>query len=75
MSAVDAPTRWLSSPESVQPEPKAPIDREYWLAHCEGYRVDSPGGRSDSLRRCVARMEASGPNHSRYSPECVVGVG
>jgi len=45
MSAVDAPTRWLSSPESVQPEPKAPIDREYWLAHCEGYRVDSPGGR------------------------------
>lgn len=33
------------APESVQPDPKAPIDREYWLAHCEGYRVDSPGGR------------------------------
>jgi hypothetical protein len=27
------------------PEPGPSIDREYWLAHCEGYRVDSPGGR------------------------------
>lgn len=46
MTAVGVATRSLSSaPESVQPEPKAPIDREYWLAHCEGYRVDSPGGR------------------------------
>ena len=23
----------------------APVDTEYWLAHCEGYRVDSPEGR------------------------------
>lgn len=23
----------------------APVDPEYWLAHCEGYRVESPGGR------------------------------
>ena len=22
-----------------------PVDTEYWLAHCEGYRVDSPEGR------------------------------
>jgi hypothetical protein len=21
------------------------LDREYWLRHCEGYRVDSAGGR------------------------------
>jgi hypothetical protein len=21
------------------------VDLEYWLAHCEGYRVDSAGGR------------------------------
>lgn len=27
------------------PETSLPIDREYRLAHCEGYRVESPGGR------------------------------
>lgn len=21
------------------------LDRDYWLAHCDGYRVDGPGGR------------------------------
>jgi len=46
MSAAEVGTRWLSSaPESVQGESEAPVDFEYWLAHCEGYRVDSPGGR------------------------------
>lgn len=31
MSVIDAAVR--------------PVDTGYWLAHCEGYRVDSPGGR------------------------------
>jgi hypothetical protein len=46
MSAAEVGTRLLSSPpESVQGESDAPVDFEYWLAHCEGYHVDSPGGR------------------------------
>jgi hypothetical protein len=27
------------------PETQLEFDREYWLAHCEGYRVDGAGGR------------------------------
>lgn len=27
------------------PNGKASLDRDYWLAHCEGYRVESPAGR------------------------------
>jgi hypothetical protein len=46
MSAAEVGTRWPSSAlESVQGESEPPSTFEYWLAHCEGYRVDSPGGR------------------------------
>jgi hypothetical protein len=44
MSAVAA---FLSrrTRSSARRERTQPLDREYWLAHCEGYRVESPGGR------------------------------
>ena len=27
------------------PEERPVFERDYWLGHCEGYRVDGPGGR------------------------------
>lgn len=33
------------SPRRVTPEYKKEFDRAYWLAHCEGYRVDTADGR------------------------------
>jgi hypothetical protein len=46
MSATEVGTRECSAVRSsVQRETDTTIDFEYWLAHCEGYRVDSPRGR------------------------------
>jgi hypothetical protein len=49
MSAVAA---FLSrrTRSSARRERTQPLDREYWLEHCEGYRVESPGG-------CVGLVE------------------
>lgn len=30
---------------TVQETPAKPWTREYWLRHCEAYRVETPGGR------------------------------
>lgn len=38
-----APPRHLRA--APVPPASAPFDRDYWVAHCEGYRVDGPGGR------------------------------
>jgi hypothetical protein len=46
MSATDASIHRSSQPTNrAEPETRIPVDSEYWLAHCEGYRVESPGGR------------------------------
>ena len=39
------PPRHLRMAPSEAPAARAPFDREYWLGHCEGYRVDGPDGR------------------------------
>ena len=44
MSVIEAPVGDPAGRTST-PEPVLPLDREYWLSHCEGYRVESPGGR------------------------------
>jgi hypothetical protein len=37
--------RSSASPRRVAPVRHEGFDREYWLGHCEGYRVDTVGGR------------------------------
>jgi hypothetical protein len=32
-------------PPEERHDSDAPVDRDYWLAHCEGYRVDAADGR------------------------------
>jgi hypothetical protein len=32
-------------PSRPKRPPASGFDREYWLAHCEGFRVDAEGGR------------------------------
>ena len=56
MSVVDVVTRRRSPERERVESATAPLDREYWLAHCEGYRVDSPGGRV-GLVEAVRRAE------------------
>lgn len=36
-------TSVLASEEALNGNPS--FDRDYWLAHCEGYHVESPSGR------------------------------
>jgi hypothetical protein len=43
--SVVATLRSRRTRSSARRERAQPLDREYWLAHCEGYRVESPGGR------------------------------
>ncbi|MGZ4408768.1 MAG: hypothetical protein ACXVY6_08265 [Gaiellaceae bacterium] len=40
-----APRRAAPRPLTVAPTPAAEFDRAYWLAHCEGFRVDAAEGR------------------------------
>jgi hypothetical protein len=44
------------------------FDREYWLAHCEGFRVDAAGGRLGFVEAI-----APDPRANRYSPSGPVG--
>lgn len=44
MSVIEAASSEAAGSRSA-PSTDLPIDREYWLAHCEGYRVESAGGR------------------------------
>jgi hypothetical protein len=43
--SVVATFRSRCTRSSARRERTQPLDREYWLAHCEGYRLESPGGR------------------------------
>jgi hypothetical protein len=37
------------------------FDRDYWLAHCEGYRVDATGGRLGFVEAVRADNSGEGP--------------
>jgi hypothetical protein len=37
--------RHLRAAPPVAPRPEAAFDRDYWVAHCEGYRVEGHEGR------------------------------
>jgi hypothetical protein len=44
----------FGAPQPAGPGPAPAFDREYWLAHCEGFRVDAEAGRLgfvDEVRR------------------------
>ena len=58
MSVVDVVTRRRSPEREPVGGETLPLDREYWLAHCEGYHVDSPGGRVGLVEE-VRRAEGS----------------
>jgi hypothetical protein len=45
-----APRRAAPRPRTATPASAAEFDRAYWLAHCEGFRVDAPEG-TDRVRR------------------------
>jgi hypothetical protein len=34
--------------------------KAYWLAHCEGYRVDAPGGRLGRVEAVISRDGSEG---------------
>ena len=38
------------------------VDRAYWLAHCEGFGVDAPGGRIGVVDHVVPGSRADGPD-------------
>ena len=55
---VDVPTD-AASTDTAAPASVAGLDRDYWLTHCEGYRVDSDGGRVgfvDAVREEVGEV-------------------
>ena len=63
--AVSLRTRKMDSrrwDREGRPRPQADLeqsfDRNYWLAHCEGYRVDGDGGRIGFVEEV-----RPGPNH------------
>lgn len=37
------------------PNGKRSFDRDYWLAHCEGFRVESPAGRLGLVEEVVSQ--------------------
>lgn len=37
-----------------------PIDREYWLDHCEGFRVDCAGGRIGFVEEVRSNADTTG---------------
>jgi hypothetical protein len=39
------PPRHLRMAPQEAPATRAPFDRDYWIGHSEGYRVDGPDGR------------------------------
>jgi hypothetical protein len=39
-----------------------PVDEEYWLSHCEGFRVDGPEGRLGVVDHLVYRSRADRPD-------------
>lgn len=41
------------APEAVPRAKKRAGDRDYWLGHCEGYGVESPGGRVGLVERVL----------------------
>lgn len=61
MSRASTAPGWTApTPELVPRTENGGIDRYYWLAHCEGYLVDSPGGRVGLVER-VLRVEGERP--------------
>ena len=49
-----------------EPEPgpatSPPVDEEYWLGHCEGFRVDGPEGHIGVVDHLVYRSRADRPD-------------
>lgn len=41
---------------------RSSYDREYWLRRCEGFRVDSPGGRVGTVAELRFRSNAERPD-------------
>jgi hypothetical protein len=39
-----------------------PLDQDYWLGHCEGFRVDGPDGRLGIVEHVVYRSRADRPD-------------
>lgn len=44
------------------PRMSAPLDDDYWLGHCEGFRVDGPEGRLGVVDHLVYRSRADRPD-------------
>jgi hypothetical protein len=54
----------LTTPEPDHPGPRMspPLDLDYWLGHCEGFRVDGPEGRLGIVEHVVYRSRADRPD-------------
>lgn len=46
-----------ATPDSMPAARPAIFDPSYWIAHCEGYRVDSPGGRIGFVDRVTVQPD------------------
>jgi hypothetical protein len=38
------------------------VDEDYWLGHCDGFRVDGPGGRLGVVQHVVYRSRVDRPD-------------
>ena len=54
----------LTANGMLDPKPGSPwpVDENYWLGHCEGFRVVGPGGRVGVVERVVYRSRVDRPD-------------
>lgn len=54
----------LTANGMLEPKPGSPwpVDENYWLGHCEGFRVDSPGGRLGIVEHVVYGSRVDRPD-------------
>jgi hypothetical protein len=49
-------------PDHRRPRTSPPLDQDYWLGHCEGFRVDGPEGCMGVVEHVVYRSRADRPD-------------
>jgi hypothetical protein len=50
------------APSGAAPYKSWPVDKDYWLGHCEGFRVDGPGGRLGVVEHVVYESRVDRPD-------------
>lgn len=52
----------LNAGDAIPSSPLGPTDTDYWLHHCDGFRVDGPDGRIGVVDHVEHSFEADAPD-------------